>query len=57
MTILVAVQILAIKLLVNWLRGQTPTAAGLDRNCKAVMNLLETTLTHDGDLQAADNIA
>lgn len=51
---------LGIKLLVNWLLGLVSSLAGakdMEKNCRAVLKLLDATLVSDGDLQAADNIS
>lgn len=54
------VKVLGMKLLVNWLLGLSTMPPGrpeFEKNCKAVLQLLDTTLTHNGDLQDVDNIA
>ncbi len=47
-------KVLGIKLLVNWLLGSDFRTGQI---IHAVLRLLDTTLSHDGDLQANDNIS
>ena len=42
------------KLLVNWLLG---LSSANDKQCKAVINVLDSTIANDGDLQGQDNIS
>ncbi len=52
-------QVLSIKLLVNWLLGLSciGTAAEMEKSASSVVRLLGTILEHNGDLNAQDNIS
>lgn len=46
-------KVLGIRLLISWLVG---LQADFERYANPVLQLLDTVLTHDGDLQGDDNI-
>lgn len=54
MTRVFIVQVLGMKLLVNWLLG---LSSANDKQCKAVLNVLDTTMANEGDLQGQNNIS